>query len=96
MKSFISLLLVTVFTLSAASASADVLLIDAITQAPANSEGGLPRPNSGQSMTQVRARFGEPKQEIPWVGEPPISRWVYGSFTVYFEYDKVIHSVTHK
>jgi hypothetical protein len=30
------------------------------------------------------------------VGDPPISRWVYDHFTVYFEYDKVLHSVVNK
>ena len=27
------------------------------------------------------------------VGEPPISRWVYADFVVFFEYDRVIHAV---
>jgi hypothetical protein len=29
------------------------------------------------------------------VGDPPITRWVYDRFTVYFENDRVIHSVVH-
>jgi len=53
-------------------------------------------PGRGMTMEQVEARFGAPSEKIERVGDPPISRWVYGSFTVYFEYDKVIHAVTHK
>ncbi|MEW7978495.1 MAG: hypothetical protein G8D28_06820 [gamma proteobacterium symbiont of Phacoides pectinatus] len=45
---------------------------------------------------QVRGRFGEPDQQLPWVGEPPISRWVYPDFTVYFEKEYVINSVVHR
>ena len=53
-------------------------------------------PGRGMSMEQVEERFGSPPEKIERVGEPPIARWVYGSFTVYFEYDKVIHSVIHQ
>ncbi|NVJ51508.1 MAG: phosphodiesterase [Gammaproteobacteria bacterium] len=52
-------------------------------------------PRHGQDMESVRAQFGEPQQKVPAVGEPPITRWIYGQFTVYFEHDKVIHSVQH-
>jgi hypothetical protein len=30
------------------------------------------------------------------VGEPPISSWEYEPFVVYFEYDRVIHSVAKR
>ena len=53
-------------------------------------------PGRGMSMEQVEENFGTPDEKVERVGDPPIARWVYGSFTVYFEYDKVIHSVTHK
>lgn len=52
-------------------------------------------PGKGLSMDQVETRFGSPQEKIPAVGDPPISRWVYGNFTVYFEYEHVIHSVYH-
>ena len=96
MKSFTSLLLVATLTAAAPAIHADVLLIDAISESPANSSDGLLRPQRGQSMASVRSRFGEPKQEIPRVGEPPITRWVYDQFTVYFEYEHVITSVVHR
>jgi hypothetical protein len=75
--------------------SADVLLIDAITQAPINSEEGLPRPTRGMSMEQVRQRYGLPATEYPQIGDPPITRWDYGQYSVFFEYQYVLTSVVH-
>ncbi len=83
------------FSMAAASANADTLLIDAITQAPPNTPSGLPRPATGQSMEMVLARFGEPKEKLAPVGNPPITRWVYAKFTVYFEDESVINSAVH-
>ncbi len=62
---------------------------------PAGQQGNtaVKRPHTGLSMDQVTAKFGAPDQQLPAVGTPPITRWVYGSFTVYFEGDRVIHSV---
>lgn len=53
-------------------------------------------PHNGDKMAQVRARFGEPVTIDPAVGDPPITRWIYTDFTVYFEYEIVLHSVIHK
>lgn len=53
------------------------------------------RPRSGMSMSQVNAQYGNPSQQLPAVGDPPISRWVYDHYTVYFEHDRVVHSVLH-
>jgi len=50
-------------------------------------------PARGTSKAQVEKQFGEPTQRVAAVGNPPISSWVYPGFTVYFEYDHVIHSV---
>jgi len=50
-------------------------------------------PQRGSSMDRVRERWGEPRQRLGAVGEPPISRWVYDGFSVYFEHRYVIHSV---
>ncbi|MBI1421891.1 MAG: hypothetical protein GC149_00410 [Gammaproteobacteria bacterium] len=52
-------------------------------------------PGRGMHMDQVEARFGAPKEKIPAVGEPPITRWVYDNYTVYFEHDIVLDSVIH-
>lgn len=50
-------------------------------------------PRTGLSKEQVTARFGEPRSKSGPVGEPPIYSWDYGQFSVYFESDRVIHSV---
>ena len=52
-------------------------------------------PGRGMTKEQVEERFGSPKEKEQPVGEPPITRWIYGDFTVYFEYDIVLHSVLH-
>ena len=54
---------------------------------------GLPR--LGESKRSVLERFGLADEEHPPVGKPPITRWDYRSFSVYFEYDHVINSVLH-
>ena len=73
-------------------ANSDALLLEAI-QADS---GTVEKPARGLSMDQVRSRFGEPGTELPWVGDPPITRWVYDDYTVYFEYQYVINSVVHR
>jgi hypothetical protein len=40
--------------------------------------------------------FGKPNEMLAPVGDPPITRWVYDRYTVYFEYSYVIHSVLNK
>lgn len=52
-------------------------------------------PKRGSPMDSVKSRYGEPQQVVNAVGVPPISRWVYDKFTVYFEKDHVIHTVAH-
>ena len=44
-------------------------------------------------MADVEARFGAPQARHPAVGEPPITRWDYAGFAVFFERDRVIHAV---
>lgn len=75
---------------------ADTLLLDAIKTAPPNAAEGVPRPSSGSSMAQVAARFGEPDSRRDAIGDPPITRWVYPGYTVYFEHDRVIEVVVHR
>ena len=89
------LLLLTGLILMASAAQADVLLIESIAKEPPNSEAGLLRPTNGMSMDAVTARFGEPAEKIPAVGDPPITRWNYDKFTVYFEHNLVIHSTVN-
>jgi len=79
-----------------APVQAEVLIIDAIAEEPSNTSAGLLRPKNGDSMQAVEARFGPPDSTRDPVGEPPISRWDYPSFSVYFEFDKVLTSVVHR
>ncbi len=53
-------------------------------------------PVRGMHKDQVRAKFGQPKEILPPVGDPPITRWVYDGYTVYFEYSYVIQSVANR
>ena len=73
-------------------ASADTL---SIINQPANSAEGVQRPGRGLTQQQVESSFGSPLEKIDAVGEPPISRWVYDKYTVYFEHEYVIHSAVH-
>jgi hypothetical protein len=71
-------------------AQADTLLVDSVAAArPTTAERPLP----GNTMTGVEARFGAPASRSGPVGKPPITRWDYADFVVYFEFDHVVHSV---
>ena len=50
-------------------------------------------PKRGATMVDVEATIGSPQRTSGPVGEPPITVWHYPTFNVYFEYDKVLHSV---
>ncbi len=54
------------------------------------------RPKRGSTMSAVQGRFGEPVMRHATVGEPPITRWDYAGFAVYFEHDRVLHAVLVK
>ncbi|MEJ2612399.1 MAG: hypothetical protein P8179_20635 [Candidatus Thiodiazotropha sp.] len=81
--------------LSTQAVMADVLLMDSVKSAPINSEEGMLRPTRNMTMEQVSQRFGQPQTSYPSVGEPPITRWDYGDYSVYFEYNHVLTSVVH-
>lgn len=51
------------------------------------------KPKRGVTMTQVEAKFGAPVTRHEAVGNPPITRWDYPGFAVFFERDRVIDSV---
>ena len=56
-------------------------------------DAGVAAPARGMTMTQVASKFGTPVTKLAAVGNPPISRWEYPGFVVYFERDRVLHSV---
>ncbi|MEX2495669.1 MAG: hypothetical protein WD448_06245 [Woeseia sp.] len=78
----------------AGGAGADTLDMRGTDSASRFEEAG--KPTRGMTQARVEANFGEPQSRAPAVGDPPISRWEYGDFIVYFEYDKVIHSVSRR
>ncbi len=51
------------------------------------------RPARGSNMSSVEARFGAPITRHAAVGDPPITRWDYARFSVFFEHDTVLHAV---
>jgi hypothetical protein len=58
-------------------------------------------PARGMNMSQVEARFGAPREKRAPVGgdkpqHPPITRWVYPNFSVYFEHSHVINTVLNR
>ena len=54
------------------------------------------RPVRGMTAENVESRFGAPEVKVAPVGDPPITRWEYKDFVVFFEYDRVIHAVVKK
>ena len=70
---------------------ADVLLIEEVRQAEK-----MELPQNGMKKFEVLARFGDPEKKTAAVGDPPISSWTYGRWSVYFEYDLVLFTVLHK
>lgn len=72
---------------------ADTLVVDAV--AEAGSSAGE-RPSRGMTMGTVERRWGTPESRSAAVGQPPITRWEYPGFTVFFEYQHVVHAVRRR
>ena len=68
----------------------DILLIEKVMERMSRD-----LPGNGLTMAEVEQRFGTPAERAPAVGEPPITRWTYDDYSVYFEYQLVIESVLH-
>ncbi|MCC7462595.1 MAG: hypothetical protein IT480_09060 [Gammaproteobacteria bacterium] len=75
--------------LAGAAAGETLVVNDQLTVREATGE----RPARGMRMSSVEARFGAPQSRHAAVGEPPITRWDYNGFAVFFEHDRVIHAV---
>ena len=73
-----------------APAAADVLLIEEVRE---RMQRDLPE--NGMTTAEVEDRYGAPVDRGRPVGDPPITRWNYDGYSVYFEYDRVIDSVLH-
>ena len=71
-------------------AHAELVIDDGkVAVAPANA----PQPARGSLMKTVEKQFGAPTTRHPTVGKPPITRWDYPNFSVFFEGDRVIDTV---
>ena len=71
-------------------AAAETMVVDdQVVVRPSN----VARPARGQTMSAVEAKFGAPQTRHAAVGQPPITRWDYPSFSVFFEHDRVIDAV---
>jgi len=77
-------------TVACGLASADVLILDEVRQVDR-----MDLPKNGQTMQAIETKFGAPQQRHNAVGEPPITRWDYSEYSVYFEHDRVLYSVLH-
>ncbi len=62
-------------------------------QNPASGQTAAEHPARGMTMTRVESSFGAPSNRLAPVGQPPITRWEYPGFIVYFEHSHVIHTV---
>ena len=80
--------------LAAQVAQAEVIEISVSKQSPELQ--AIERPANGISKEQVESTFGSPKEVLEATGEPPITTWIYDHFSVYFEYNTVLHSVLHQ
>jgi len=72
------------------AAQADVLLIEEVRERMRRD-----LPENGLTGREVEQRYGAPNERRAPVGDPPITRWIYDDYSVYFEYDLVIESVLH-
>ena len=70
---------------------AETILLPVASQG--NYLGEITKPVKGQKQQQISHQFGTPIHTSGPAGTPPITRWDYRDFSVYFEGDVVIHSV---
>ncbi len=72
--------------------SADTLDMSGKDRAATFEQAG--KPTRGMTQQSVEASFGAPQSARDAIGEPPITRWEYANFVVFFEFDRVIHAVS--
>jgi hypothetical protein len=76
-------------------ATADTLAVPAADNSTATNTA---LPHKGELQSQVLKTFGEPQKKHPSVGgespkHPPITRWDYAGFSVFFENSHVVDTV---
>ncbi|MFO7857693.1 MAG: hypothetical protein R6V11_02100 [Ectothiorhodospiraceae bacterium] len=85
------LALVLITSTAAGAASAETLLINAV-----EDQEAAELPDRGVSKDQVREQYGQPAERHDAVGEPPITRWDYDDYSLYFEHDRLLHTVARQ
>lgn len=80
---------------AAGSAAAETIVVNDQVQVR---QSRVDVPKRGLTMDDVQKQFGAPVTRHPAVGggsphRPPITRWDYTGFSVFFERDRVIDSV---
>lgn len=99
MKNKIVQMLGVIAALAAAAASAQNAYVETtrgtVLHVPADTHVNTPAtlPDRSMSKAAVRRQFGPPERSFAPVGDPPITRWDYPGFRVFFEYDLVLHTV---
>jgi len=86
-------MVVLALTLGGVAGHTTTLLLDGI---DSDAQTASDRPKSGTTMANVEKTYGMPAQRHEAVGQPPITRWDYPTFSVYFENDRVIHAVAKR
>ena len=79
-----------------ALAAATPALAETLSTDTGNPAAAADSPHRGSTMTQVESQYGAPTNRHAAVGTPPITRWDYPQFSVYFENDRVLHAVLAK
>jgi hypothetical protein len=83
--------LIALFLALFGTAQADTLKMEGLSAGSVDA-----RPTRGMTQNSVQSKFGSPVTVKAPVGDPPITRWEYKDFVVFFEYDRVIHAVAKR
>ena len=88
---------VTTVTVTQTSSVTEITQVP-VTPAPAPAPAPALLPRKGQTMTEVAKQFGQPAHKHAPVGggspkTPPITRWDYDGYSVFFENSHVIDDV---
>ncbi len=89
MKTRILIALICGFAASGTALAETLVVNDQVALA----DSTVDRPKRGSTMTDVEKHFGAPVEKHATVGQPPITRWDYAGFSVFFEHERVIHAV---
>lgn len=71
---------------------------DVLAMPQGSSHEAVSMPQKGSTMKAVQQQFGSPEKKYAAVGggskrQPPITRWDYAAFSVFFEHGHVIDAV---